>query len=136
VPADHEPVIPACTSRLIGIIGLNSAGQRLSDQWVFRRERFVQLTGLDDGSKISDSAVIAVLTHEKGLFKNAPPQAKCIAFFNQADSAYNFAAGQRMARTLIKKKTPGLHRIIVGQLLFDPPVLEVHDLNAQVQYGT
>jgi probable selenium-dependent hydroxylase accessory protein YqeC len=136
VPADHEPVIPACTSHLVGVVGLNCAGRRLSDQWVFRHERFIQLTGLADGSTITEPAIIAVLEHEKGIFKNAPAQAMCIAFFNQADSTQNLAAGQRIARELIKKKMAGLHRLIIGQTLSDPPVLEVYELNAKSEYET
>ena len=49
-PAEHEPVIPACTSQLVGMVGLNGAGQPLTDQWVFRNARFSQLTGLAHGS--------------------------------------------------------------------------------------
>ena len=134
VPADHEPVIPACTSQLVGMVGLNCAGRRLNDQWVFRHERFIQLTGLADGSEITESAIIAVLKHDKGIFKNAPAQAMCIAFLNQADSTQNRAAGQRIAHTLIKEKIAGLHRVIIGQILSDPPVLEVYDLNAKYEY--
>ncbi len=134
VPADHEPVIPACTSQLVGMVGLNCAGRRLNDQWVFRHERFIQLTGLADGSEITESAIIAVLKHDRGIFKNAPAQAMCIAFLNQADSTQNRAAGQRIAHTLIKEKISGLHRVIIGQILSDPPVLEVYDLNAKYEY--
>ncbi len=136
VPADHEPVIPACTSRLVGMVGLNCVGRSLNNQWVFRHERFLQLTGLPDDSKITESAIIAVLEHEKGIFKNALAQAMRIAFFNQADSTQNFAAGQRIAKVLIKKKMAGLHRVIIGQTLSDPPVLEVYDLNAKSEYET
>jgi probable selenium-dependent hydroxylase accessory protein YqeC len=136
VPADHEPVIPRPTSHLVGMVGLNCVGRSLSDQWVFRHERFLQISGSTDGSEITESAIIAVLEHEKGIFKNAPSQAMRIAFFNQADSTQNFAAGLRIARVLIKKKTAGLHRLIIGQTLSDPPVLEVYDLNVKSEYET
>ena len=133
VPADHEPVIPACTSHLVGMVGLNCVGRRLSDQWAFRHERFIQLTGLADGSEITEAAIIDVLKHDKGLFKEAPARAIRIAFFNQADSTQNLAAGQRMARSLIKEKIAGLRRVIVGQMLSEPPVLDVYDLNAKYE---
>jgi probable selenium-dependent hydroxylase accessory protein YqeC len=136
VPADHEPVIPACTSQVVGMVGLNCAGRRLSDQVVFRHGRFIQLTGLAGGSEITESAIIAVLEHEKGIFKNAPAQAIWIAFFNQADSTQKLAAGQRIAQVLIKKKMAGLQRVIIGQTLADPPVIEVYDLNAKSEYET
>ena len=74
--------------------------------------------------------------HEKGIFKNAPAGALRIAFCNQADVPQNFAAGQRIGRALIEKKLAGLNRVVIGQTLFDPPVLEVYDLNAEPEYDS
>ena len=136
VPADHEPVIPACTSQLVGMIGLNCAGQRLSQQWVFRLKQFIQLSGLIEGSTISESAVVSVLEHKNGIFKNAPAQSKRIAFLNQADSARKLDAGRNIIRSLIKRQITRPARAIIGQILFDPPVLEVYDLNANSEYET
>ena len=136
VPADHEPVLPACTSVLVGMIGLNCAGQRVNDQWVFRREQFSRLSGLADGSVITESAIISALEHKKGIFKNAPAEAVCIAFFNQADSTQNLAAGRDIAQAIIKRPKTGLARIIIGQTLYNPPVLEVYDLDAKSEYET
>ena len=133
-PAEHEPVIPACTSQLVGIVGLNGAGQPLNDQWVFRPERFVQLSGLAHGSKVTEASIVAVLVHEKGTFKNAPAAAVRIAFCNQADIPHNLAAGQRIGRALMMKKKPGLNRVVIGQTMFDPPVLKVYDLKAESEY--
>jgi len=54
-----------------------------------------------------------------------------IAFLNQADVKKNFSAGRRIARILSKRKNTGLNRMIIGQILFDPPVLEVYDVSAE-----
>ena len=136
VPADHEPVIPTCTSQVVGMIGLNGAGQRLSQQWVFRHNQFIQLSGLAEGSRITESAVVAVIEHKNGIFKNAPAQSKWIAFLNQADSALKLEAGRNIIRSLIKKQITRPVRAIIGQIIFDPPVLEVYDLNANSEYET
>lgn len=133
-PAEHEPVIPACTSQLVGIVGLNGAGKPLNDQWVFRHERFVQLSGLAYGSAVTAAAIVAALVHEKGIFKNAPAAAGRIVFCNQADVPRNLAAGRQIVRALTEKKISGLNRVVIGQTLFDPPVLEVYDLDAEFEY--
>ena len=135
-PAEHEPVIPACTTQLVGIVGLNGAGQPLNDQWVFRHERFIQLSGLAHGAAVTEAAIAAVLVHEKGIFKNGPAAAVRIAFCNQADVPRNLAAGRHIARALIEKKRTGLNRIVIGQTLFDPCVLEVYDLNTEPGYAS
>jgi probable selenium-dependent hydroxylase accessory protein YqeC len=127
-PAAHEPVIPACTKRLVGMVGLNGVGQPLTEQLVFRHEQFGRLTGLSLGSKITDSSIADVLICDDGLFKGFCPEVMRIAFFNQADVGDNISAGQRIARILLKRKNTGLNRVVIGQILFDPPVLEVYDL--------
>jgi probable selenium-dependent hydroxylase accessory protein YqeC len=127
-PAAHEPAIPACTTRLVGMVGLNGVGQPLTERLVFRHEHFARLTGLRLGSNVSDSAIADVLVRDDGLFKGFCPEVTRIAFFNQADVRANFSAGQRIGRILSKRKNTGLNRVIIGQILFDPPVLEVYDL--------
>jgi len=133
-PAEHEPVIPACTSILVGVVGLNGAGKPLNDQWVFRHKRFVQLSGLAYGSAVTEAAIVAVLVHNKGIFKNAPAAAVRIAFCNQADVPRNLASGRQIARLLIDKKITGLNRVVIGQTLFDPPVLELYDLKVESEH--
>ena len=127
-PAAHEPVIPAYTTRLVGMVGLNGVGQPLTERLVFRHEHFARLTGLRLGSNVSDSAIADILVRDDGLFKGFCPEVTRIAFFNQADVRANFSAGQRIGRILSKRKNTGLNRVIIGQILFDPPVLEVYDL--------
>ncbi|MDP4727274.1 MAG: selenium cofactor biosynthesis protein YqeC [Desulfobacterales bacterium] len=128
VPVAHEPVIPGCTKRLVGMVGLNGVGKPLTERLVFRHEHFARLTGLKFGSTVTDSAIADVLVHDDGLFKGFCPEVMRIAFFNQADVKDNFSAGQRIARILSKRKNTGLNRVVIGQILFEPPVLEVYDL--------
>jgi probable selenium-dependent hydroxylase accessory protein YqeC len=129
VPVAHEPVIPACTQRLVGMVGLNGVGQPLTERLVFRHEHFARLTGLKFGSTVTDAAIADILVRDDGLFKGFCPQVMRIAFFNQADVRDNFAAGQRIARILSMRKNTGLNRVVIGQILCDPPVLEVYDLD-------
>ncbi|MGD2012783.1 MAG: selenium cofactor biosynthesis protein YqeC [Desulfobacterales bacterium] len=128
-PAAHEPVIPACTQRLVAIVGLNCVGQPLTERLVFRPAHFARLTGLRLGSNVTDSNIADVLVRDEGLFKGFCPEVRRIAFLNQADVGENFSTGQRVARILSRRKNTGLTRVIIGQILFDPPVLEVYDLD-------
>jgi len=130
-PADHEPVIPDCTSCLVGLTGLSGIGRPLTDQWVFRPERFAELAGIPLNSDVSESAVADVITHHKGLFKNASARAARIAFLNQADTPECLAAGQHLARLLAKKLSTGLKRVVIGQIRADSPVLEIFELGSE-----
>jgi probable selenium-dependent hydroxylase accessory protein YqeC len=128
-PAAHEPVIPACTQRLVGMAGLTGAGQPLTERLVFRHEQFARLTGLKLGATVTAAAIADVLVRDDGLFKGFCPEVMRIAFLNQADAGDNFSAGQRVARILSRLKNAGLTRVVIGQVLFDPPVLEICDLD-------
>lgn len=134
VPAAHEPVVPACTTHLVGLVGLTGVGRPLNDQWVFRGRQFAELTGLEPGEDVTDTAVANVLVDRNGIFKNAPFQAARIAFCNQADIPENAAAGRRIAQILRQQENTGLQRLVIGQARFDPPILEVFNLNAQFEY--
>ena len=127
-PADHEPVIPGCTSCLVGLAGLNGIGRPLTDQWIFRPERFAELSGIALNSSVTETAVADVITHNQGLFKNAPGNAARIAFLNQADTPEAFDAGQRIAGLLTEKLSAGLNRVVIGQTRSDSPVLEIYEL--------
>jgi probable selenium-dependent hydroxylase accessory protein YqeC len=129
-PADHEPVIPDCTSCLVGLAGLNGIGRPLTDQWIFRPERFAELSGIALNSRVTETAVADVITHNKGLFKNGPAEAVRIAFLNQADTPETFGAGQRIARLLTEKLTTGLNRVVIGQTRAHSPVLEIYELGS------
>jgi probable selenium-dependent hydroxylase accessory protein YqeC len=129
-PADHEPVIPDCTSCLVGLAGLNGIGRPLTDQWVFRAERFAELSGIALNSGVTETAVADIITHHKGLFKNAPAKAVRIAFLNQAETPENLGAGQRIARLLTETLSTGLNRVVIGRTRADSPVLEIYDLGS------
>ena len=127
-PADHEPVIPGCTGCLVGLAGLDGIGRPLTDQWIFRAERFAELSGMVMNSSVTETAVAEVITHRNGLFKNAPARAVRIAFLNQADTPGNYAAGHRIARLLTEKLSPGLNGVVIGQTRAESPVLEIYEL--------
>ena len=128
-PIAHEPVIPACTQRLVGMAGLNGAGQPLTKRLVFRHEQFARLTGLKLGATVTAAAIADVLVHDDGVFKGFCPEVMRIAFLNQGDVEDNFSAGQRVVRVLSRLNNTGITRVVIGQVLFDPPVLEICDLD-------
>lgn len=128
VPDAHEPVIPGCSHCVIGIAGLTAFEKPLSDQWVFRMALFKQLTGLRSGDRITAEAIAASLYHPDGIFKGCPHTATRIVFLNQADTPERLAAGRSVVASLSDQPQKALiQRAILGQLLFEPPVVEIFD---------
>ena len=126
-PAAHEPVFAECTKWVIGLVGLSAVGKPLTEHWVFRPERFVKVTGMTAGTDVTENAIGNVFTHANGILKGAPVHALRIAFLNQADVPGGFAAGRKIAGLLGKKKESQLNRIVIGQILFEPPILACYE---------
>jgi len=126
-PAAHEPVIPACSGWLVGMVGLRALGKPLTDRWVFRPEVLTRITGLTTHAAVTEEAVAMALAHRRGVLKGAPPQCRCLAFLNQADTPVRKAAGLRIAGLLKRIGGSSIRRTVVGQVLEEPPVSAVYD---------
>jgi probable selenium-dependent hydroxylase accessory protein YqeC len=121
-PAVHEPVVPQSTQWLIGVVGLDAVGKPLTDKWAFRPHLVTNVTGLAFGDVITEEAVAAVLTDDMGIMKNSPPEAMRFAFLNQTDSEERLVIGQRIAQILARSEKTGFTRVLIGQMLYEPPV--------------
>ena len=128
-PADHEPVIPSSSGWLVGVVGLSAVGKPLCEERVFRTEIFSFLSGLPQGAAITAEAVAAVLVHARGILKGAPSPCRRVAFLNQADTVKRKAAGLQVVRSLQRLGVGWLERAIVGQVLGEPPIWGIYDLN-------
>lgn len=88
-PAAHEPVIPALSDLVVGVMGLDALGEPADERTVFRLAEFCRVTGLAPGQPIGPEAFASLAAHPEGLFKGAPASARRIAFHNKAE-AYPF----------------------------------------------
>jgi probable selenium-dependent hydroxylase accessory protein YqeC len=127
-PDPHEPVIPKFTAKIIGVLGLDGVGKALIDKWVFRPHRFSEITGRGDGEMVTESDCVMAVIHKNGIMKGAPSGTKCLLFLNKADRPGRLAVARKIVRLLAEKKDSGLQRIIIGQALHEPPVIECYDL--------
>ncbi len=71
-PATHEPVIPASTTLVVPIVGLDALGQPLDADHAHRPERIATLTGAALGDPVTPRMIAAVLAHPAGGAKGAP----------------------------------------------------------------
>ena len=127
-PAEHEPVVPLCTSVHLAVAGLEVLGEPLSEELVFRSERAGPLLGLGPGEVITESALALLFAHPSGSFKGAPAQARRFIFLNKADSPERCTYGERVAEQLRRMPLPVAEAVIVGQALNGVCVHAVHSL--------
>jgi probable selenium-dependent hydroxylase accessory protein YqeC len=116
-PAKHEPVIPANTNLLIGVIGLDVLGRPLTEELVFRSKLAGKLMSLEEGDIITECALSQLIANPLGLFKGAPQKAVRTIFLNKADDLERLEGGRRIAALLRQSTRPVAECLIVGQAL-------------------
>jgi len=127
-PGPQEPVIPACSRVVVGLVGLSGVGKPLGEDWVFRPDVFARITGLAEEEPVNEAAVALSILHERGILKGGPVNAVKIAFLNQADLSGRLKIAKRIGNILSDRRPNPLKRVVVGSLLGDPPVIEYLDL--------
>lgn len=80
---DHEPVIPERTDIVVIVLGLDGLGKPVSEEWIFRTDRFCEITGAQVGDRIETSHWIQLLSDSNGLGKGIPAHAEVILLLNK-----------------------------------------------------
>ena len=127
-PAGHEPVIPAVTTVLVSVAGLEVLGQPLTEEKVFRSELAGQLMGLAAGEIVTEAALVRLIAHPLGSFKGAPVNARRFIFLNQADDRKRQALGAGIAQLLGRSHPEIARALIVGQARDEVRVHSLHPL--------
>lgn len=85
-PAAYEPVIPAATTVVVGMVGLDALGTPIDADHVHRPALFCAVTGADAGAPVSEEHIVRLALHADGLFKDAPAAARRYLLLNKADT--------------------------------------------------
>jgi molybdenum cofactor cytidylyltransferase len=125
--ADHEPAIPSFVEEVVQVAGLSALGKSLSADTVHRTEIFSQLSGLGIGDKVTENALLQVLTDPGGGLKNIPKQARRVVFLNQADTL----ALQSTANGMVKALLAAYDSVITASLL-NKQIYAVHEPTAAI----
>ncbi len=86
VPAEHEPVLPACCHLVVGVTGWQGIEAPLSPDNVHRWQEFCGITGQGLHSQLNPMAMSKILDASSGLFKKVPADCQKIWLINQLDN--------------------------------------------------
>jgi molybdenum cofactor cytidylyltransferase len=111
-PGADEPPIPMFADLVVVMAGIGALGKPLSRDTVHHPDLFSGLSGLDEGTTITDAALARVLVHPLGGLKNIPSRARRVAVLNQADTTALQSAGQSIARAIL----PAFDSAVVASL--------------------
>ena len=100
-PAAHEPPIPDFAETVVVVAGLSGLGKPITEEFVFRAEKFRELSGATEGKSVTPEILRRVLANPEGGLKNIPTRARKIALLNQADAPELQSIGGKLARELL-----------------------------------
>ncbi|MGO9571407.1 MAG: selenium cofactor biosynthesis protein YqeC [Desulfomonilaceae bacterium] len=115
-PESWEPVIPDFVDLVIPVVGLECVGKPATEEWVFRLERFLSVTGLGPGEIIGPNVVSRLLSHPEGALKGVPLTARVVPFLNKLDLMESDAAKEETVEAIITATSARIRRLVVGML--------------------
>jgi probable selenium-dependent hydroxylase accessory protein YqeC len=115
-PAEYEPVIPTSATKVVGMIGLEALGKRLSPEIVFRIGLFGKLTRLAIGERLTPTVLSKLFLHPEGLFKGTPGSAKRVAFLNKLDLLQEEREARELADLVLGDKDSRVDRVVIGSV--------------------
>lgn len=130
-PAEHEPVVPASTTLLVPIVGVDSVGCPLADA-AHRPTRVMALTGLGAHEAVTPGAAAMTLGHPAGGLKGLPVGARARAVVNKVHTDAELRAARDIASRVlgvgsaeISAEAQSISAIVICALGTDDPVREV-----------
>ncbi|RME09935.1 MAG: putative selenium-dependent hydroxylase accessory protein YqeC [Ardenticatenia bacterium] len=123
-PAEHEPVVPASTTHLVAIAGIECVGAPLTPDIVHRPERVAALTGRAFGEVLTPSDVAHVLTHPQGGAKALPAGAAFYVLLNKVEDEQTLHTAREVAAHALHAEH--LHGVLLAAVRRTPPVRERH----------
>jgi probable selenium-dependent hydroxylase accessory protein YqeC len=117
-PLEYEPVVPASTTLLVAVVGVDALGQPLDAEHIHRPRRVAELSGAALDAPLEAEAIARVLVHPAGPLRDAPNGARTLILLNKADTAE-----RRAASRLIVEAIRALHGppTLVGAVARDRP---------------
>ena len=100
-PAMYEPVVPACTTLLVPVVGMDVLGCPLTVEHVHRPERIAALSGADLGQVVTPHIIATVLAHPAGGLKGRPHGAAVAILLNKVESPEQQAAAHEVAEIVL-----------------------------------
>ena len=124
-PRGWEPVIPAHTTLVVGLLGVDGVGKELNEENLFQAERVSKLTRIPMGEKMTCEGMSILMVHPQGIFKGTPRSSRKVAFINKVDVQGGMIRGREIGKEVLEKGFPQIEKVVLGQLKSEPPVAEV-----------
>lgn len=111
-----EPVVPGSATRVVASAGLEALGQPITNDLVFRMERFREITGAGPGTVLSVNNISLLFSRPDGLYVGSPPGVRLTAFLNKLDLLADPGTAHDLALKILNSGPPDLSEVILGSV--------------------
>lgn len=115
-PDFYEPVIPGNTTKIIGVIGLDSIGKSIDSKHVHRPELFCKLTGTSFGDVIGEKEIVSIILSPEGLFKAVPENCQKYLLLNKSENEERERSAMHII-DLVKKNGICINGFIIASMV-------------------
>lgn len=121
-PREGEPVLPANTTLLVPVMGIDGMGRPLDEDTVFRSVIASRLLNLPMGSVITEHEIARLMME---LIKSRPATARVVPLINKVDIPGGPEKARKLAKYLLSVDPSGIQRVVLGQLRHVPAVKDI-----------
>lgn len=121
-PLPHEPAIPASSTVVIPVMGLDALGLPLDEKHIYGAEIIHNATGHPAGRPVTTRLMAAVLMSPQLGLKNIPRQARVIPLLNQTTPELLPQAREIAAFALTDQN---IERVLIGAVHGTDPIREI-----------
>ena len=108
-PGDHEPVVPAGTTRGVIVASLRAVGISLDERQVHRPERVGRLTGLGEGEPVTPEVIAGVVSHPAAYRRAFPETVPLSLYLSCAEDAESRALARRIVAAVPESVFDGIY---------------------------
>ncbi|MBW2231312.1 MAG: putative selenium-dependent hydroxylase accessory protein YqeC [Deltaproteobacteria bacterium] len=112
-PASHEPVVPAETTLLVVVAGIDALEEKLSLA-CHRPELVSDITGLGPDQRLTPEHLARLLSDPRGGLKSAPTGGRSIVFLNKVETQSQEEQAREAARHILHMSP--FERVVFGAL--------------------
>jgi probable selenium-dependent hydroxylase accessory protein YqeC len=112
-PAEHEPVVPELTTKVIGVIGMDALGKEINSENVHRPELFCEIVNCSIGDYIDEDKILRLIQCKNGLFKGTPKNAGKYLLLNKVEANRDYVAIEFIKSEVSRRKL-NVMKIIQG----------------------
>jgi molybdenum cofactor cytidylyltransferase len=114
-PFAHEPNIPADTSLVVPMVGLDALGQTLDDDHVYNAGAMIEQFGYIPGERVRAPWIASVLRDDLLGLKGTPDNARVIALINKV-SAQGYRRGRARLIAQLMLRSTRVRGVAIGEV--------------------